>query len=479
LNQIFNYKKWLIIPVIFFIPIFEFINSNIIEKDIIMVKSFFFFIVIIFSFLFLLSFAFKFFFKKFDLFFSSLMIFIFYWLLFNHYLLNQLIIKFLEENSFTSELSLLIIFIVSYLVYKSIKNRNDKIIRFFLIFFIFLFFYNSLKLSNHLFHKETLINKEFKGIYYPDKLNKKKPNIYFFILDAMQPLKNFENFYGIDLTNHIVEFEKDGFFYFHNTTNVYDNTTHSLSTIFHLEKIFDDKGNLKKNIKNLYPTIIKDHKNSALLYNLENLGYEFKWAGNFYAYCPKFNIRYCLNPTQNQFIDYYLFINFLKQSPLVQITIKLGVLVDFDFNKFLFFELNDGIGRLINYLNKNKNLSPTFYFIHHMSPHYPYVTNSNCSYKYSHGDDNLEGYKLAYLCNLKKIKLFINYIKKNDPNSFVVFQSDHNWKMLAKNEKKNEIFSLVKLTDNCSFIDQINYNNLNILDLIFSCVSGSKKIVKR
>ena len=80
--------------------------------------------------------------------------------------------------------------------------------------------------------------------------------------------------------------------------------------------------------------------------------------------------------------------------------------------KNFFFKLNDGMGRLTNYL-KSDNIEikkPTFYFIHHMSPHWPYITDENCSYKIYPGEKNYEGYKSAYLCNLKKIQDTISFL---------------------------------------------------------------------
>ena len=44
-----------------------------------------------------------------------------------------------------------------------------------------------------------------------------------------------------------------------------------------------------------------------------------------------------------------------------------------------------------------------------MSPHWPYVTNSDCSYKNYPGEENFEGYKSAYLCNLKLMKTAETY----------------------------------------------------------------------
>ena len=37
----------------------------------------------------------------------------------------------------------------------------------------------------------------------------------------------------------------------------------------------------------------------------------------------------------------------------------------------------------MDYLKSNKNQvnKNTFYFVHHMSPHWPYINDENCNYK--------------------------------------------------------------------------------------------------
>ena len=98
-----------------------------------------------------------------------------------------------------------------------------------------------------------------------------------------------------------------------------------------------------------------------LLKNLDNLGYDFKWMGNFFAYCPKFNLKYCLNKNANTTIDPYLYINFFRQSPLIQTIWSLGLFFNFDFNRYIYFEVNNGMGRLTKYLAENqKTNKPTF-----------------------------------------------------------------------------------------------------------------------
>ena len=75
---------------------------------------------------------------------------------------------------------------------------------------------------------------------------------------------------------------------------------------------------------------------SNLMVNLKNLDYNFKWLGNFFAYCPKYNLRFCLDKKGKFFIDTYLYINFLRQTPIIQITWNIASFFNYDFNKNFF-----------------------------------------------------------------------------------------------------------------------------------------------
>ena len=268
--------------------------------------------------------------------------------------------------------------------------------------------------------------------------------------------------------------EDKNYKYIHNTTNIYDNTTHSLAAFFYLDKIFDENNKLKEKSKILYPTLLRKNNKPDLLNNLDNLGYDFKWLGNFFAYCPKFNLKYCLNKNTNTVIDTYLYINFFRQSPLIQTVMSFGYIFNFDFDRYIYFNVNNGMGRLTNYLSESHKIDkPTFYFIHHMSPHWPYITNKDCSYKKYPGNKNFEGYKSAYICTLKKIRETIKFLNEFDPNSTVIFQSDHNWVMSKNKQEKKMIFNLIKTNDNCNAVSNINLHNVNTLRLVFSCMTGS------
>ena len=102
-----------------------------------------------------------------------------------------------------------------------------------------------------------------------------------------------------------------------------------------------------------------------------------------------------------------------------------------------------------------------------------WTIKTQSSYKNYSGNKNLTCYKSAYLCTLKKIKETIEFLNKSDPNSIVVFQSDHNWVMSKNKQEKKMIFNLIKISDDCRVASNINFNNVNALRLILSCITGS------
>ena len=474
-----NFKHITFVLTVFLLPFTDFLKGNINEINLILGKSFYFLVFVLFLSLLLLTYTVNFFLRKKDFFKTLLIITVIYWLAFKHNLLN-LIIKslfdkfFLIGSEYSSETSLLILIVLS--IYTSILIYKNNL---FFKKFIFVFFYLTLFVS--LFQIFTSNQKsnideidKMDIVNFPDKLSNKKENIYFFILDGMQPIKEFEKYYKLNEKNFVNYVENKNYKYIHNTTNIYDNTTHSLSAFFYLDRIFDENNKLKKKSKILYPTLLRKNNKPDLLNNLDNLGYDFKWLGNFFAFCPKFNLKYCLNKDVNTVIDTYLYLNFFRQSPLIQTVMSLGYIFNFDFDRHIYFDVNDGMGRLTNYLSESDKIDkPTFYFIHHMSPHWPYITNEDCSYKNYPGNKNFEGYKSAYICTLKKIKETIKFLNEFDPNSTVVFQSDHNWVMSKNKKEKKMIFNLIKINDNCNVVSDINLNNVNALRLIFSCMTGS------
>ncbi len=90
----------------------------------------------------------------------------------------------------------------------------------------------------------------------------------------------------------------------------------------------------------------------------------------------------------------------------------------------LYLDDNDAIGKFLKNSTLYKDKKPRFFFIHSMMPHAPFIYDKNCKLADNQKDLTL-GYKMNYLCSLKKVKEFQDYIMLNDKNAVVVIQGDH------------------------------------------------------
>ena len=475
-----------LVSIIFFLPFLDFVNNNFKEINIIFGFSFYLLIVLQGVFLITISFLIFLIFKNKINFWECLFIStLTNWFFFKHHLINLRIQKYLN-NEYSSELSLFLIILLTSLIILLLFRNNKFIKKFINIFFIILLLLTSIEVLNKLYKSKNKFvkNSNIKmNNIYKDNLQLEKENIYLFILDGMQPIEGFEKYYNVDLKEFLSLVKSNKYKYIKNSKNLYGNTIHDISALFYLDKIFLNKEEkiFKEDTNIIFPVIMRHTEKSNLMVNLKNLEYNFKWLGNFFAYCPKYNLRFCLDKKENFFIDTYLYINFYRQTPIIQIIWNVASFFNYDFNKNFFYELNDGIGRLYSYLEENDNLilknKPTFYFTHHMSPHWPYLTDSNCNYQYFPGRANIEGYKNAYLCNLNRITRMINFLNLKDPNAIVIFQSDHNGELTRHNPKeKRKIFNLVKLGETCLLNESVNMNNVNTMRLVLSCLTGNKVI---
>ena len=198
--------------IIFTLPFLDFIKVNFNELDIIIGKSFYFLIAILASLLLTLTYIITFFLKKFNFYNTLLFVVLLFWLFFKHNLLNLLIKNFLNKLNiinaeYSSEISLIILIVLSFYFFKLIYKKKVFFIRFLYIFFFLSFFTSIIKIIifepvNQIDHKVIKSN-----INFPDNLKNEKKNIYFFILDGMQPIKGFEKYYQFDLRSFLKEVE--------------------------------------------------------------------------------------------------------------------------------------------------------------------------------------------------------------------------------------------------------------------------------
>ena len=476
------------------IPWMEFINSNYKELDNIINDNFLFLIVLYFVFISLIYLITKLIFKKENNLYHICFVAISVWIFFQFNLIKSILNNLLSGNyiwHFSSEISLFLVLSLILLFYFLNKNKNWRL--FILFFLIFNFIYLNITLFPKLksFYFENKMNIEEKKSLKQNSKNINRPNIYFFLIDAMKPLNEFEDFYKLKLNDFRNIYQKYNYVNYNNATNLYNWTEPVMTGFFLLEEhIYTEETKdlkkkdkiLKSHIIKTFPTILKKDYSPKLLEVLRELGYQFKWIGNYSQNCSYTNYRYCLNNKKKDYIDIYTLQAFLNKSPIIQVFDNL-IQIEFIQDNFdLKILHSNSIKEIDNFIISNKefisDISPTFYFIHEVETHEPYFVDSECRNKRFPGNFNLEGYRNSYLCVIKKISKVIDTINEHDPDSIVIFQSDHNWRMSTKSESefgnRNNIFSLIKNNTICKKTMPNNPNNLNTIKYFIDCLNETK-----
>ena len=210
-----NLKTLYLSIIIFSLPFIQFILNNIQEIDVVIGKSFYYLIFFLAIFVIFFSVILNRFNLKKNLLDKILVSTLIFWLLFNHNFLKLYINNMFNNDDFvvkiSSELSLviLILFIIFFNLY---FKKNIFLLRFFFLFFSLSFLFTIFQIINY----EKIVKK--KDIYTPeiifeDKLKLKKNNIYYLILDGMQPIEDFEKFYKKNLQDYLQNVKRKVFVY--------------------------------------------------------------------------------------------------------------------------------------------------------------------------------------------------------------------------------------------------------------------------
>jgi len=238
-----------------------------------------------------------------------------------------------------------------------------------------------------------------------------------------------------------------------------------------------------------------------LLDLLYGLNYDFKWYGSELAMCTGyFNDDRFHSPCEKRDFSNkkslfsHVLLAFLSDTPLFPIQTKLAVLLK-GRSVSGQYELNDALGRFVKDY-KGKPIKPTFSFIHHFSPHLPYINDANCNelspswLLYTAEDSqesNVSGYKGNYECALKKVQKFIKTISSDDPNAVVFIQGDHGWQLgegtdFTGNVPEGggnpfDIFNLAKVPAYCESYLSSQIDNVNAVRLALACATNTSPML--
>ena len=182
--------------------------------------------------------------------------------------------------------------------------------------------------------------------------------------------------------------------------------------------------------------------------------------------------------------------HFFRRSPIIPILNKIKIFLGIS-KPEIFYDVreNDSLNIFMKKMNniefENKGY---FFFIHNMLPHTPYLFNSDCTLKskpllttknyiekHKHKSGTIgdfEGYKANYICMLKRVYEFVNFINKKDRNANVILISDHGQNIKDFFYSRFDTFTLVKTNEECQYKVSDRLNTINAARLMIGCTIG-------
>ena len=333
-------------------------------------------------------------------------------------------------------------------------------------------------------------------LYSPIKIDELK-NIYYIIADGLGSNRGLEAA-NVDTSSLDVFKEtltRNGF-NITKSTSSYNTTYLSIQSIFDLDYPVTDYSDPYKNRMSFFPSSISflNAPDTSLKRTLLNIGYKkIYWYGNIWGRCTGTSNLDCPPVVENNKIIYRILSYFLQNNSLMvflqnsiypRVVYKLSKLVSS--NNIA----SSPIKKLTIDLKSNsfKNNTPSFFFVHQLTPHPPYVTE-NCKPIFGTGKESWNDpefknyYNSSILCLNKQVTDLINAINKHDKDALIVIQGDHGSDFndnshLFNNLNHNyfierfSIFNALKLTKDCNRNLYDNIGDINSARLVIACASG-------
>ncbi|GAB4371263.1 MAG: hypothetical protein Kow00114_32040 [Kiloniellaceae bacterium] len=311
-----------------------------------------------------------------------------------------------------------------------------------------------------------------------------RPNIYYVILDAYGSAAALREHLGYDNTPFIQAMEARGFYHAGDALSSYNRTLFTLASIFAQDYFVTDGMTVDtgKQRKVTYPQLLNAPAPPPLIADARRLGYAFYLVGNYWAPCA--------GPWVSCYAEAagtaYLSDVFWSATPgaVVSAAARTGAAGD--------APDVDAIAKLRKHLKEaGAPKVPTFTFVHHLSPHAPYLFRADCSQRDNY-DLELDGWpdaaKPYFLDNLKCANLnaarIADEIAALDPGAIIVFQGDHGTSFTVDWEQpfdawqpgwvreRSSILNLIKLPEACRAWLAPNLDNVSTIRAVMGCVAG-------
>lgn len=344
-------------------------------------------------------------------------------LFFSHQVFTQTIEKiFLGQwiLKYDPNLYLLYFFVLAGVFFLLKKTTRDfAITTYFLNVFTFILFLfpiinlinfnlNISQINDSLRFKKTRIDM-------PISNDKKKPDIYYIILDAYAREDILKDFYGFDNGDFIQFLRENGFYIGNKSRSNYPSTVPSLSSTFNMDYVFTNSEKMEAEKSTLWP-LYEDLENNLVVKLLKTQGYKYiHFTSDARVTDSNKNADLVMTPPYwlPSFFTTFTartFLNTLNLDLLNPIKIRQKTIL------YAFDKLKD----------IPRESGPTFTFAHIMVPHWPLVFDRNGNMPKGSNAKGLGGYlEFLRFANKKVKNLIQDIISQSETQPIIILQSDH------------------------------------------------------
>ena len=381
-------------------------------------------------------------------------------------------------------LSLIIVFFINFLTIIILIKYFHKIKINIFIFMVLLVIVTHL--NNFNLYKSKIQNNEELTFFKKSELPKKKlnENIYLIILDEMTNLNDFVNQFPKE-KNNIKTFreklELKKFIILENSLAAYNLTYLNLTALINANYFINENSPKYVSRNSFFPNSIfyKTRNSIQVLEYLNKNNHFMEMIGNSEMNFELMSSNENLKLNNSSILIPNIFYKFLEPTFLDEFfrrfvqnyLVKSGESV---------FVKNNGMGVLKNKIKKK--VDKGLFFVHHFSPHAPYLLNRDCQKRKV--DESLnskkydaELYKESYICVTKQILELIDKINEYDKNGIIIFQGDHSNFRDRTAIQRFFIFNAIRIEKKCHKYLDSEISNINTFRLALYCSSGENPIL--
>ncbi len=299
-------------------------------------------------------------------------------------------------------------------------------------------------------------------------------NVYYVILDGYAGRTALKKYLSYDIDPFLQQMSDLGYSHIDLARTNYMTTHVAIMSILDMDYVVTENSLRYSDRMRFFPYRIRKGQPPVVVRKLTSAGYDFVHIGNSWAPCnPRFSIKCVINEDRFGSVEYATSV-FLGPTPVLKTLQKLieWPMIHDDALLLLTENINNLLG----------SKRPFFAFVHHMSPHPPYL-NAGCATGFT-AEEGREQYKNTIECLNVSVLALAKRIQTLDPSAIVVFQADHGsafevnirlplreWSEAAIDERSS-ILNLVHVPELCKKWLRPDLSQINTMRLVLGCLEG-------